>query len=1135
MDTQRTVLGLDVGVGSVGWGLVRLEEEKYTDEQSGEEKLRICGGEIIDRGVRTFQLPQDRDGKSLAVKRGTARRNRWRIQRRVRRLKRLVSLSREIGLIDGDFSHESILKPSKGINEKEQWDIWRIRKEAIERKLTDTELFRVLYHIAKHRGFYFHTEAEKLGENELDSKQTDQEKKEKDRIKKGLARIKGKLTQGGYETVGQMFWEEFSQQNEKNKRKRNKKDDYQNAIHRLLLKDEIETIFKRQQELKNPKATPELMGRYIQDILMDEKGFDNEKLQGMMNRCEFEKDEKGEPKICAPKEGYVSERFTLFNRLNSLELVDTADKDRHIPLDEFDPDARKKIVTLAYKNSKVTFAQIRAELELKEQLNLRFNLCSYREKDPEYSKKLECKVEKGKLVFEDKHFVPIVNIYTGEVTVLDKEIKKVFQSKDLWPNAKKLSVYYSDIRKQLQLSNEFRFKTLSGYTKSAEEFGSEEKYLKQFEDKDVFVELKGFHKIKKAIMSNCDEEVWEQFQQDKGKLETIAESLTYCKSDETRTAYLKDRGITDTKIIEAVLTLNMSKVANFSSTAMQRLLEYMEQGDYFKDAREKCGYGKPEYDKQAILQPYSGFFEKNPVVARVFSQTRKVVNAIIRKYGATHPIDQIHIEIATELARGEKERGRIKNGQNRYKEAKEAARQRCIEAGLDPDEGQTLLMFRLAEEQGRRCPYTGKFISTDSKVTTDNAVYILDCEIDHVIPMSRSFNDSLKNKVLCTQEANQNKRDRIPFEWFEDQYGKDSQQWSDLENRIKKMYNMPYGKKRNLLRKSWTEKDKEKFISRNLNDTRYAAREIANYLRKYFDFSGSGRDDIKDVSRIQLRSGGVTAFLRHIWGLNKDREENDLHHATDALVVACSTYGHVYLVSNLSRDMERKGKGWFRHFGFLRENFKPWGTVREDIERAANSIFVSRMPRHTVTGEAHGANPESLDEKKRIKKANAKKPKKPVTEMPVRKRVIKFNNGYAEMGEIVRADVYIDKNGKNYVVPLYAVDFAASKPLPDKYLKKNDSPYDEWPSVTTDGLEFKFSLFKDDLISIDGIMYYINFVQGTRAKINVRSVEGSIKKKETAYRNTELKKFSVDLLGNFKEIKQEKWQGNTFEKKRKKS
>ena len=34
----------------------------------------------------------------------------------------------------------------------------------------------------------------------------------------------------------------------------------------------------------------------------------------------------------------------------------------------------------------------------------------------------------------------------------------------------------------------------------------------------------------------------------------------------------------------------------------------------FNEAKEECGYGRREYDKQRLLQPYSGVFENNPVV-----------------------------------------------------------------------------------------------------------------------------------------------------------------------------------------------------------------------------------------------------------------------------------------------------------------------------------------------------------------------------------------------------------------------------------------------------------------------------------------------------------------------------------------
>ena len=1095
MDKERIILGLDIGVGSIGWGLVQIKEEEYCDEREDgtiDKKYRISDGKIIDTGVRTFQIPQDRQKKSLALQRGTARRSRKTTRRKAQRLKQLINLAKEFNLINNNFNRDKILKPKKGDKEY-NWDIWYIRKKALEEKLTDIELFRVLYHIAKHRGFFFHTKAEEI--------QGEDSKSEAGEVKKGLARIRTKLEGGGWETIGQMFCDEFKQSNKKYNRKRNAKDKYENAIHRSLLVEEINKIFEKQQQIGNKKATEKIKQRYIDEILMHEEGIDENKLQNMMSKCEFT------GQLCAPKDSYTNERFILFNRLNTLELIDTKGNDKNSTLDK---DQRNKIEVLAYKNAKVTFHQIRTELKLEK--HLRFNLCSYSEKNPEYNKKLKCKVKDGKLKYDEIHKLNVANIQTGEIATFYKEIKDIFKKKKLWPKSKELYVYYSDIRKQLGLSDNFRFANLSGYTKSPAELGNEIIYIKQFEDKDTFVELKGYHKIRKAVEQHCNKSPWDNLKKDTKKLDVISEALVYHKSDVTRSAYLNENGIVDKDIINAVLTINMKQLANFSKEAIEKFLEYMEKGDLFNEAKENAGYGKVEYDKQAILKPYSGFFEKNPAVARVISQTRKMVNALLRKYQKQYSIDQIHIEIATELAKSEKRKNEIAQGQRRYQEDKKAAEDRCREWNLDPEEGQNLLMFRLAEQQKNKCPYTNKTITFYTTGTTDE-VYIKDCEIDHIIPMSRSFNDSLNNKVLCSPEANQNKRNRIPFEWFEDNYGKDSKQWTEFQHRVEKMYGMPYPKRKNLLRKSWTETDKEKFLSRNLNDTRYATKHIADYLRKYFDFSMSKRDDIKDVSRIQLRSGGITAFLRHIWGLNKNREENDLHHAIDALVVACSTYGHVYLVSHLARQMEKKGKNWYKHFG--RDKFKPWDNIRDDIQSAVNNIFVSRMPRHTVTTAAH----------KDTVFSNKEAPKK---------RVIEINKGYAEMGEMVRADVFVDDAGKNYVVPIYTVDIFSNKSLPEKYIYRNDAPYDNWPSVTDDNLTFKFSLFKDDLVSINSQFYYVNCVKGTRSNIKVENVNGSVfesnnKISELAYRNVELKKYSVDIFGNYREVKQEKRLGNRFQ------
>ena len=180
------------------------------------------------------------------------------------------------------------------------------------------------------------------------------------------------------------------------------------------------------------------------------------------------------------------------------------------------------------------------------------------------------------------------------------------------------------------------------------------------------------------------------------------------------------------------------------------------------------------------------------------------------------------------------------------------------------------------------------------------------------------------------------------------------------------------------------------------------------------------------------------------------------------------------------------------------------------------------MPRHKVTGGAHKETIETLKE------------------MPKNKRVIKVNKGYADIGEMIRADIYTDEKGKNYVVPLYAEDFSSNRPLPDKYIPGKSTPYENWPGALEKNLKFKFSLFKDDLVEIDGEKYYVDFVEGTGNAIKVRNIDGSKfkstndKTRKFGCKNVQLKKYAIDMLGNYKEIEQEKRLGNKFENSQKK-
>ena len=129
-------LGLDIGTTSIGWAVVDLDKER-----------------IHDVGVRIFEKPEDpQSGKSLAEPRRTARSARRRLKRRRQRLSTLKSffLSNDL-LSEEDI--QNILNPSKSNDYKKTNDPYRLREKGLNEKLTSSELFIALYHIAKRRGY----------------------------------------------------------------------------------------------------------------------------------------------------------------------------------------------------------------------------------------------------------------------------------------------------------------------------------------------------------------------------------------------------------------------------------------------------------------------------------------------------------------------------------------------------------------------------------------------------------------------------------------------------------------------------------------------------------------------------------------------------------------------------------------------------------------------------------------------------------------------------------------------------------------------------------------------------------------------------------------------------------------------
>ena len=70
------------------------------------------------------------------------------------------------------------------------------------------------------------------------------------------------------------------------------------------------------------------------------------------------------------------------------------------------------------------------------------------------------------------------------------------------------------------------------------------------------------------------------------------------------------------------------------------------------------------------------------------------------------------------------------------------------------------MKYRLWKEQEGLCPYSGEYIKPEllrDPVAT---------QIDHILPHSRSYDDSYMNKVLCFTDENQRKGNMTPYEYL---------------------------------------------------------------------------------------------------------------------------------------------------------------------------------------------------------------------------------------------------------------------------------------------------------------------------------------------------------------------------------
>lgn len=415
------------------------------------------------------------------------------------------------------------------------------------------------------------------------------------------------------------------------------------------------------------------------------------------------------------------------------------------------------------------------------------------------------------------------------------------------------------------------------------------------------------------------------------------------------------------------------------------------------EGKEIGKWQSPE-DINVYLNEFKQHSLRNPIVEQVVTETLRTVRDVWRKVGH---IDEIHVELGRELKNTSEQRARTtrkiienENANQRIRtllkeflnpefdvegvrpyspsqqEILKIYEEGVLSSGAERSEEINDIIVRLSAsepakrpsksdvikykawlEQNYKSPYTGQPIPLARLFTHEY-------EIEHIIPQSRYFDDSMQNKVICEAEVNRLKNRQLGHEFISNHHGEvvtltggrtvTILSVEAYEAFVKKTYAANGAKMQKLL----MDDIPDEFINRQMNDTRYISKYIMSLL------SNIVREELKpgeyeqgSVSKnLIVCNGSITTALKKDWGINdvwnslilprfirlnelcqttafttknseghlipdmpeelqkgfQKKRIDHRHHAMDAIVIACATRSHVHLLNNEAAKSENR-------------------------------------------------------------------------------------------------------------------------------------------------------------------------------------------------------------------------------------
>nr|WP_294846561.1 type II CRISPR RNA-guided endonuclease Cas9 [uncultured Sphingomonas sp.] len=447
----------------------------------------------------------------------------------------------------------------------------------------------------------------------------------------------------------------------------------------------------------------------------------------------------------------------------------------------------------------------------------------------------------------------------------------------------------------------------------------------------------------------------------------IIDRLLNDEKAETLLAWLQSEYGVDEETAEAIANARLPEGhGRFGITATNALLDQLKAGVVtYSQAAELAGYhhsdfrtgkchGSLPYYGEILAreiapgkEDYADELERqwgkitNPTVHIGLNQLRKLVNAIIQRFGRP---DYIYVELARDLKLNEKQKAEH-NRRIRQTTDDASRRSETLQKIGQRDSGSNRMLLRIWEQLNpanpldRRCPYCGEMISIEMLMNGS-------ADVDHIIPYSQCLDDSVGNKVVSHTHCNRQKGNKTPWQrWGE------TERWPIIQDQVSRLHKS----------KQWrfgpdamdrVERDGG-FIARQLTDTQYLSRLAGKYLSSLYT-PDEGR-------RVYTVTGRMTAMLRRLWSLNdilpdhnwvenehsgapKNRLDHR-HHAIDAAVVGATDASMIHKIATAAGRAENQDLD--RQFVDLPH---PWEGFREDLREKLLTTIVSFKPDHGRKG-----------------------------------------------------------------------------------------------------------------------------------------------------------------------------------------